>query len=171
MLTVGQWWRRRRFDVWFSEDLTITPVNDAPVATDVTVSTAEDTPIAIQLIAADAESARASLQLFIQTQPQHGVLTQSANGSYSYLANQDFNGTDSFTYKVSDGELDSNLAAVSITVTAVLLAAPTQIAEVVTNPLPQTHRLPLPSRILPAVKHAEALGLVGLFLYLQRGSS
>ncbi|MFO1262238.1 MAG: Ig-like domain-containing protein [Rhodoferax sp.] len=46
--------------------LTITPVNDAPVAADVSVTTAEDTPVAIQFIAADADSAGANLQFVIQ---------------------------------------------------------------------------------------------------------
>jgi len=99
--------------------LSITPVNDAPVAADLSVSTLEDTPIAINLIATDVDTASASLQFIIQTQPQHGSLTLNADGSYSYLGNKDFFGADSFTYKVSDGELDSNLATVSIAVTAV----------------------------------------------------
>lgn len=58
--------------------LTITPVNDAPVAADVTVSTAEDTPVAIQLIASDLDSTGASLQFTLQAQPQHGSLVQGA---------------------------------------------------------------------------------------------
>ena len=41
------------------------------------------------------------------------------DGSYSYLGNQDFNGTDSLTYAVSDGQLVTNTATVNLTVTAV----------------------------------------------------
>jgi VCBS repeat-containing protein len=51
--------------------------------------------------------------------PASGTLTLNANGSYTYTPNANFNGTDSFTYRVSDGTLDSNVATVSISVTAV----------------------------------------------------
>ena len=49
----------------------------------------------------------------------HGKLTMNANGSFTYTPNEHFNGKDSFTYKASDGELESNLAVVEITVTPV----------------------------------------------------
>ncbi|NEU06753.1 hypothetical protein GZH53_00350, partial [Flavihumibacter sp. R14] len=40
-----------------------------------------------------------------------------ADGSFTYTPNANFNGTDSFTYKVSDGTLESNIATVTLTVT------------------------------------------------------
>jgi len=49
----------------------------------------------------------------------HGALTLNANGSFSYVPAANYNGPDSFTYQASDGELDSNVATVSITVTPV----------------------------------------------------
>ena len=49
----------------------------------------------------------------------NGTLTLNANGSFSYLPDEDWHGEDSFTYKVSDGELESNTATVTITVTPV----------------------------------------------------
>ncbi len=49
--------------------------------------------------------------------PSNGTLALSANGGFTYGPNQSFIGTDSFTYKASDGSLDSNLATVTITVT------------------------------------------------------
>ncbi|WP_168921806.1 tandem-95 repeat protein [Polaromonas vacuolata] len=100
-------------------NLVISPVNDAPVAADLSLRTAEDTPVVIELLATDIDSDASSVAYRIQTQPQHGTLTLNPDGSYSYLANTDFNGSDSFTYQVGDGELDSNLATVFITVTPV----------------------------------------------------
>ena len=55
----------------------------------------------------------------IVTGPAHGVLTQNADGTYSYTPDANYNGTDSFTCKVNDGELDSNVATVNLTITAV----------------------------------------------------
>jgi hypothetical protein len=40
-------------------------------------------------------------------------LNFNADGSFSYTPNPNFNGTDSFTYKASDGNLASNTATVS----------------------------------------------------------
>lgn len=47
-----------------------------------------------------------------------GTLTLNTNGTFTYRPNAGFTGTDSFTYRASDGVLQSNLATVTITVTA-----------------------------------------------------
>jgi VCBS repeat-containing protein len=46
----------------------------------------------------------------------NGTLTLNADGSFSYTPDADFTGTDSFTYKANDGELDSDPATVTIIV-------------------------------------------------------
>ena len=51
------------------------------------------------------------------SQPAHGTVNLGSDGSLVYTPNQHFNGTDSFTYTASDGELTSNPAVVTITVT------------------------------------------------------
>ncbi|MDP2734062.1 MAG: cadherin-like domain-containing protein, partial [Hoeflea sp.] len=43
-------------------------------------------------------------------------LVLNANGSFTYMPNANFNGSDSFTYKANDGAADSNVATVTITV-------------------------------------------------------
>jgi hypothetical protein len=50
---------------------------------------------------------------------QGGTVTLNADGTFSYTPPTDFSGTDTFTYRVNDGTLDSNLATVTITVNAV----------------------------------------------------
>ncbi len=50
--------------------------------------------------------------------PQHGTLTLAGNVA-TYTPDQDYNGSDSFTFKANDGTIDSNIATVSITVTPV----------------------------------------------------
>src|SRR2546426_3251443 len=52
------------------------------------------------------------------TGPSHGTLTLNANGSFVYVPASNYSGPDSFTYKVNDGTASSNLATVTITVTA-----------------------------------------------------
>lgn len=47
-----------------------------------------------------------------------GTLTLNTNGTFTYRPNAGFTGTDSFTYRASDGSLQSSLATVTITVTA-----------------------------------------------------
>lgn len=96
--------------------ITVTPVNDAPIANDQSVSTAEDTAKAITLAGIDVDGN--PLTYAIITQPPHGSLSGDVpNVTYTPTAN--FNGSDSFTFKVNDGSVDSNIATVSITVTAV----------------------------------------------------
>jgi VCBS repeat-containing protein len=48
--------------------------------------------------------------------PSNGTLTFNANGSFSYVPDAGFSGTDSFTYRVSDGDRNSNTTTVTITV-------------------------------------------------------
>lgn len=47
--------------------------------------------------------------------PENGVLSSNGN-RLTYTPNSDFVGTDSFTYKVSDGENDSNVATIVVNV-------------------------------------------------------
>jgi VCBS repeat-containing protein len=50
-------------------------------------------------------------------EPAHGTLTVSANGSFAYQSDLAFAGTDTFTYRVTDGMDLSDPATVTITVT------------------------------------------------------
>ena len=96
--------------------ITVTSVNDAPVAQDIEVTTAEDTAIDITLLGTDIDGD--TLTYAIDTDPGHGTVTLVGNVA-TYTPNQDYNGTDSFTYKVNDGTTDSNVATVTITITPV----------------------------------------------------
>ena len=95
--------------------------NHAPVANNQTVSTAEDIAKVIMLSGSDSDGD--ALTYTITHDPQHGTLGGTAP-NLTYTPQSDFNGTDSFTFKVNDGTDDSNEATVSITVSA-LNHAPT----------------------------------------------
>src|SRR5204862_204160 len=102
--------------------LTVTAVNDAPVAVNDSYTTAEDTPLTVPapgVLGNDSDIDSATLTAVLVTGPAHGTLTLNANGSLTYTPAANYNGSDSFTYKANDGALDSNVATVSLTVTAV----------------------------------------------------
>ncbi len=60
-----------------------------------------------------------SLTAILVNDVSSGMLTLNGDGSFSYEPNEDFSGTDEFTYFATDGELDSSPATVRITVNAV----------------------------------------------------
>ena len=59
------------------------------------------------------------LTAVLVTDVSHGTLTLNADGSFSYLPQVNFNGSDSFTYRADDGTDESDLATVTISVNAV----------------------------------------------------
>ncbi|MDP9353164.1 MAG: Ig-like domain-containing protein, partial [Chloroflexota bacterium] len=96
--------------------ITITAVNDAPVASGQSATVDEDTNKAISLAAADVDGD--ALTFTIVTAPMHGELS-GTGASRTYVPAQNYNGEDSFRYKVSDGRVESLVAAVSLTVRSV----------------------------------------------------
>ncbi|WP_177175901.1 Ig-like domain-containing protein [Sphingopyxis sp. YR583] len=97
--------------------IAVTPVNDAPVASAPPATTAEDTPVSGQIAASDADGD--PLTFTVVTAPTNGVLIVNADGSYTYTPNADFNGSDSFTVSVSDGNGGTVLVAMPVTVVSV----------------------------------------------------
>jgi VCBS repeat-containing protein len=102
--------------------ITVNAVNDAPAAADDSYSTAEDTTLTVPapgLLGNDSDQEGGALNAAVVSGPGNGTLTLNANGSFSYAPNPNFNGPDSFTYRASDGQANSNAATVNITVTPV----------------------------------------------------
>jgi VCBS repeat-containing protein len=89
----------------------------APVATAASITTNEDTVITGILTASDVDLN--VLKHSAVNNPSNGIVSIASNGAYTYTPNINFSGTDSFTFKANDGELDSVAATVSITVNAV----------------------------------------------------
>ncbi len=89
--------------------------NVAPVADDQSVSTPEGTPLGITLTATDDNGD--SLTYSVVTGPSHGTLS-GAGANRTYTPDPGYVGADSFTFRANDGELDSNTATVSITITS-----------------------------------------------------
>ena len=100
--------------------VTITVVaNKAPIAVNDKFTTAEDTALKIDLLANDTDANGDRLTTKLVTGPAHGKLTQNVDGTWTYVANKDWYGTETFTYKANDGRADSSLATVTISVTPV----------------------------------------------------
>jgi VCBS repeat-containing protein len=100
--------------------LTVTPVNDPPVATDESFTTAEDTALVVPVMGVlgnDTDVDGDLLSAILVTGPVNGTLTINPDGSFSYLPNANFNGVDTFTYMANDGTADSNIVTVTINVT------------------------------------------------------
>ena len=97
----------------------VTAVNDAPTAANDAATTKEDTPVVINVKANDTDPDGDALTATVVTGPANGTLTQNADGTFTYAPKANYNGTDSFTYRESDGTLDSAPGRVTVTVTAV----------------------------------------------------
>jgi len=88
--------------------------NTPPVAVSQNLSSPEDTALSVALIGSDADGDQ--LAFAIVSQPAKGTLSGTApNVTYTPAAN--YNGSDSFTFRVNDGNVNSAIATVSITVT------------------------------------------------------
>jgi VCBS repeat-containing protein len=95
--------------------ITVTSVNDAPVASDGALSVNQDStnnPGTLSATDVDGDA----LTFSKVSDPANGTVTVNANGSFSYTPNAGFTGADSFSFKANDGTVDSNTATVSITV-------------------------------------------------------
>ena len=111
--------------------ITVTAVNDAPVAVTAAVTTEEDMDYGGLVSAFDIDNDPLTYSLL--TEPSHGTvaITDSSAGTYTYSPKVNYNGSDSFTFTSSDGTL-SDTSKVSITVTAVN-DSPVAFAERVTT--------------------------------------
>merc|ERR1711964_488530 len=95
--------------------ITVTAVNLAPLALGQELTVEMDQVLALLLTATDADSEVQSLTYNIASSPQHGTLSGTAP-DLTYTPEAGYSGADSFTFSVNDGELDSEVVTVSITV-------------------------------------------------------
>jgi hypothetical protein len=110
--------------------LSVTAVNDAPVATPVSATLAEDTSANIVLTGTDVEGD--ALTFTVASNPAHGTLSGAAP-DLVYTPAANYFGSDSFTFTASDGQATSGPATVAITVTPVN-DAPAAQAQSVSTP-------------------------------------
>ena len=102
--------------------IAVDAVNDLPAAVDDAYAIDEDTPLILAapgVLANDSDVDGDTLTLVVVTTPQHGSGSIGSDGSFNYTPDANFNGSDNFTYRASDGTAESNIATVTITIDAV----------------------------------------------------
>ena len=100
-------------------NITVNPINDAPVAVGENYSTNEDVTLNVPTLGVlgnDSDIEGDALTAILVSDVSNGTLTLNADGSFTYVPDANYFGPDSFTYKANDGALDSNMVTVSITV-------------------------------------------------------
>jgi hypothetical protein len=114
-----------------SNFVTITAVNEAPVAFGDSYQTGLSKTLTVPAPGVlandtDADSPPSSLKAVLVSGVANGTLALNADGSFTYIPNSGYSGSDSFTYKANNGfwsrdpvvpmSADSNVATVTITV-------------------------------------------------------
>ncbi len=100
--------------------ITVTGVNDPPMAYDDVYTTSQDTPLVVAapgVLEDDDDPEGDALQAMWDSGPDNGALALEADGSFVYTPTAGFSGVDSFGYYASDGLLDSSVATVTLNVT------------------------------------------------------
>ncbi len=103
--------------------LSVSPVNDPPIAEPDTYSVNEDGVLTVtsvdSLLNNDSDTEGDSITARLEAPPSHGTVNLQADGTLIYEPDADFFGSDLFSYVVSDGILDSSPATVTVTVNPV----------------------------------------------------
>jgi large repetitive protein len=98
--------------------VTVTPVNDAPVAANDNATTNEDQPVTIGVSGNDSDVDGDSLTVTAATSP-NGAVTINPDGTITFTPAANFNGATTITYTISDGNGGTTTATVNVTVNAV----------------------------------------------------
>ncbi len=107
--------------------ITILPMNDAPAASGENYSVQAGGTLTVNapgVLGNDTDIDGPSLSAQQVSGPSNGTLSLAANGSFTYVPATGFTGTDTFTYRVSDGTATSAPATVLVQVTAVPSGGP-----------------------------------------------
>ncbi|MCF9330723.1 tandem-95 repeat protein, partial [Vibrio parahaemolyticus] len=98
--------------------VTVTPVNDSPVAVDDTTSIQEDTAVTIDVLTNDTDVDGDKLSIESASVPKEQGTVEVVDGKLVFTPVENFNGDAEITYTVTDGELTDE-AKVSVTVNPV----------------------------------------------------
>ena len=94
----------------------ILPENVAPVANDDTASTDEDTAVTIDVLGNDTDANADTLEIVGTPTAEHGTVTVNPDGTLEYTPDADYNGPDTITYVVGDGNGGTDTGSVAVTV-------------------------------------------------------
>ncbi|MEZ8878250.1 Ig-like domain-containing protein, partial [Vibrio lentus] len=100
-----------------NNDPTFVDNNNSPIGDTVSFTTNEDTPVNGTLSASDEDGD--SLSFTKSTDPSNGTVVVDENGDWTYTPNENYNGDDSFTVVISDGQGGIDTITVNIGVTPI----------------------------------------------------
>jgi MYXO-CTERM domain-containing protein len=98
--------------------ITVRSVNDAPRLAADTATVEEDSAVTIDVLANDPSTGDPPATVTVDLQPTNGAVVVEDDNTLTYTPAPDFNGTDTFTYRVADPD-QSAIATVTVTVTPV----------------------------------------------------
>ncbi|MGW9017006.1 tandem-95 repeat protein, partial [Priestia megaterium] len=97
--------------------INVLPLNDPPITSNLNFTINEDTTLVNQIIAVDPDGDK--LTFTLQNSPTDGVVSVNPDGTFSYVPNLNFTGTDLFTVQVSDGQGGIAVSTVTITISPI----------------------------------------------------
>ena len=97
--------------------ITVTDVNEAPIANNGSLNVSDETVTSGTLSGQDIEQQTVTYAIVTQGSKGNVTITDASTGAYTYTPNAGSEGSDQFTFKVTDqGGLDSGLGVISVTI-------------------------------------------------------
>lgn len=100
--------------------ITVNPVNDAPSAQPDSFTLNQGATVNLTVVANDTDPDSVTLTSVIDAVPVHGSVSVNPDGTVRYVHDGTATTSDSFSYHVSDGQLSSAAATVSLTIDPVV---------------------------------------------------
>ena len=124
--------------IFVAVTITVDAVNDPPVANDDAVTTSEESTVTINVLdgtagGADLDVDNDTLTTALVGNAGNGVVTLNSDGTFDYTPDPNFFGQDSFVYRISDGNGETDTATVTIFVSSAGNNPPTAIDDSVTT--------------------------------------
>lgn len=98
--------------------ITVAAVNDAPIAIDDTASTTDGDPVTVVALANDLDVDGNTFSITSFTSPAHGTVTANVDGTFAYVPDAGYTGSDSFSYTIADTAGATDTAVVSVVIEA-----------------------------------------------------
>ncbi|MDG1113559.1 MAG: Ig-like domain-containing protein, partial [Pseudomonadales bacterium] len=95
-------------------NITVAPVNDAPMAAGLSINVNDILGESAVLAGSDVDSDALLYEIVSQPTLGQASIVDAATGAFKYTPNTTENGTDSFSYRVSDGAAFSDVASVQV---------------------------------------------------------
>jgi len=110
-------WMGSSLDQASFDNVFVKELANIPVANNDVFSVVSGKTLTVSVPGVLGNDTGSSLSAVLATGTTQGTLNLNTNGAFTYTPNNQFIGNDSFTYRASDGQTNSGIATVTITVT------------------------------------------------------